>query len=57
MGSLSIAFDKKRAKKFGMRLKTVVTLHRQKTENIIHFHTENITNLCYNPFSHIKNLP
>jgi hypothetical protein len=30
MGSLSIAFDKKRAKKFGMRLKTVVTLHRQK---------------------------
>jgi hypothetical protein len=33
MGSLSIAFDKKRAKKFGMRLKTVVTLQRQKTEN------------------------
>jgi len=32
MGSLSIAFDKKRAKKFGMRLKTVVTLHRQKEQ-------------------------
>jgi hypothetical protein len=25
---LSIAFDKKREKKFGMRLKTIVTLHR-----------------------------
>jgi hypothetical protein len=29
---LSIAFDKKREKKFGMRLKTVVTLHRQKEQ-------------------------
>jgi hypothetical protein len=29
---LSIAFDKKSEKKFGMRPKTVVTLHRQKEQ-------------------------
>ena len=32
---MSIAFDKKRKKKFGMRLKTVVTLHRQSDKTTI----------------------
>ena len=32
---MSIAFDKKRKKKFGMRLKIVVTLHRQSDRTTI----------------------